>query len=368
MSYRPCTYTAILEEVLSRPRTIGQGGHWEAISADEVSRALVRLSASCDSFLASEMKESLGPRKAKKILRQAIRHFGQYRGEAMRRNMESRGLPLDVLHLLEYWDLPSPEEAWTVEDRIALPHYVAYDVPYCPFHDIRSILCPQELSVLMCEESHIAVAKGFNPAIDVWYPALLTRGQSKCIFRFSMPIEAAEEASQRASQVNEEKPVQGPSDAATSYRLLARLHVLFYHFITDELLRNIGSERTEDLLRRAMYKWGIWRGKDMQEDHRARGWPRNVESLITYFDDPAAGDAWVAQNVRLTASEHHKEVTASAYSTTFEQLGTGRFAAIFFEQTLPAQARAYNSKIRVTIPQLKERGDPVSQFQYIMVE
>ena len=75
-------------------------------------------------------------------------------------------------------------------------------------------------------------------------------------------------------------------------------------------------------------------------------------------------DAWIAENVVLTATEHAKDVTKSALSDTFAEVGAGRFAVPMFEETLPAQAEAYNPAIKVTIPKLIERGDPISRFCY----
>ena len=103
----------------------------------------------------------------------------------------------------------------------------------------------------------------------------------------------------------------------------------------------------------------------MREDHQKRGWPLNIQSFITYSDDPSAGDAWMAENVILTPCEHTKDVTAFAYTTMFDKLGTGRFAIPMFEEALPAQAEAY-PVIRVTIPKLMERGDSISRFCYEM--
>jgi hypothetical protein len=228
----------------------------------------------------------------------------------------------------------------------------------------------------MCEEIHVAVAKQYNPAMDVWYPALLSRGQARCIFRWEMPHKVAEKAAKRAHSATKaakkageplagERGPQKPN-AARSYSAIARLHVIFYHYAADQLLRTAGEDTTDDILRRAMRKWGSLRGQEMREDHQRRGWPLNLESFITYFDDPAAGDAWVAENVKLTRSEHSKDITASSYSEWFDKLATGRFALPLFEEALPAQAQAYEPKMEMSIPQLMERGDPITRFVYTM--
>ena len=332
--------------------------------------------SSCVSFINAQMVNSLGIDKTELLLRDAIRACGRYRGNEMRREVESRGLPLDTQHLLKYWDY-SGDLATVGSEYIQTPHYCSHNVLRCSYGDVWLSLCPQRLAVVMCEEIHVAVAKEFNPSIEVWYPSLLTRGESKCIFRFSMPIEAAEKAKQQAQQrsvaaLESGHPLAGErqtldAEPADIYRAVARFHVVFYHSIVNEMLRMLGVAQTEDILRQAMRKWGTWRGREMAEDHRRRGWLLDVQTFITYFDDPAAGDAWTAINVMLSPKEHTKDIPTSPYSYWFEKLGTGRFAAIMFENALPAQAEAYNPAIKLTITKLIERGDPLSSFSYKMV-
>jgi hypothetical protein len=373
--YTPSSYTHIVDRLLARKAPVGQGGHLEG-DTEDVTQAITRLDSSMYGFLAQEIAGTLGDDRTDALLRDAVKGFGRYRGNDMRRDVESRGLPLDVQRLLEYWDLPSLEESWDMQNKDRSPHYEGYDLPGCPFHDYLRYTCPQRFAVLMCEEVHVAVAKEFNPEIDVWYPSLLTRGQNRCHFRFSMTLDASERAAHQAERLREEAKQggrtlkaakeSGTTDPATSYGMMARLFCLFYHSIVNELLRELGQDQTEDIVRRANRKWGAWRGSDMAEDHRARGWPLDLEHFVKYHDDLAAGDAWVAEKVKATPDEHTIDVVKSAFTDFFNLLGTGRFAAMLWEESLPGQARAYNPKIRMEIPQLMERGDSVTRLLYNM--
>jgi hypothetical protein len=375
--YIPSSYTHLIDRLLSRKAFTGQGGHLEG-DTEDITQAVTRLDTAVYAFLAREIADTLGAQRADAILREAVRDFGRYRGNDIRRDVESRGLPLDVQRLLEYWDLPSLQESWDMQHKDRSAHYEGYDLPGCPFHDYLRYLCPQQYAVLMCEEVHVAVAKEFNPHIDVWYPSLLTRGQNRCLFRFSMTLDAAERAAQQAERLRHEakkegrslkdKKESGMTDPATAYRMMARLFCLFYHSIVNELLRAVGQDQTEDIVRRAMRKWGDWRGRDMAQDHTKRGWPLNVENFVRYYDDLAAGDAWVAENVILTPEEHSKDVITSAFAHFFDRLGTGRFASMLWEEALPAQARAYNPNIETSIPKLMERGDDVTTICYSMAD
>ena len=115
-----------------------------------------------------------------------------------------------------------------------------------------------------------------------------------------------------------------------------------------------------------MANWGAWRGREMRDAHLALGWPLNLKTFITYYDVPAAEDAWVAEEVVLTPSEYRVTVTKSAFADLFDELATGRLATLFYEEALPAQATAYNSAMNLTIPRLIERGDEVTEYHYAM--
>ncbi len=367
MSSARCTYLSLLDTILSRPLTVGQGGHWEA-HPPEIFLALVRLAASLSSFLAREIKETFGS-ESKSLIWDAAAGYGRFRGEAIRRRTEQEGLPLDLVNMRIFWDLPkmSARDNERVNQDFT-PYYHSYEVPQCAYNDIYQLVYPADLRGLHCEAMHTGAFKGYNPAIDLWMPALMPRGEAKCRTRLRIPPDEIENMERRFAGIPKREVERPVDDAATSYRLMARQVAIIYHFFMDTLLRAAGPDRTESVLRRALRNWGAWRGRDMQEAHRAKAWPLDLHTFITYHDDPAAEWSWVAENVRLTPAEYHEEITESAWSDLFSELGTGPLAALFFEETLPAQANAYNPQISMTIPRLKERGNPVSEFHYVLAE
>jgi hypothetical protein len=99
---------------------------------------------------------------------------------------------------------------------------------------------------------------------------------------------------------------------------------------------------------------------------RSKAGRSNVQTFFTYFDEPSAGELWLADNVKLSPTEQTKHITAYAYGEWFETLGTGRLALPMFAQALPAQARAYSPDLELTIPLLIECGDPISRIVYSM--
>ncbi len=365
MDYGRCTYAPVLDLILGRPLKVGQGGHWEA-TAPEVYLALVRIEAALSSFLAKEIKETLGA-QSRTVIANAAAGYGRYRGEAIRRRVEKLGLPLDIPTMWEWWDLPvtSARDDERMNDDMER-YYHGFEVAQCPFNDLYQLYYPADLRALHCESMHAAAFKAFNPAMDLWILSLMPRGEGRCIFRMRIPLDEAEKVSRRAAEAGGKHIERGSDDTTTSYRLIVRQLVIIYHFFMDALLTAVGPEQTRSILKRGLRNWGTWRGREMQEAHRAKGLPLNLESFITYYDDPAAEIGWVAENVRLTPTEYHVEIVKSAWSDLFDELATGPLATLFFEESLPAQARAYNSQISMTIPRLRERGDAVSEYQYVL--
>ena len=317
----------------------------------------------------------LGMDTAQTVLRRASRNLGRHMGEQLRLRVEGSGRPLDIENLLK-WRPGAPEGLGGMKgDSNWSPYYVSSDVVNCPNWDIYKLLCPREVAILTCEEVHAAMHQAYNPDIELWFPALLPRGEAKCVFKWKMSFEAVDRSAELARLYRQKaeredrdlgEPPSGPFDSAWYYRDLIGLVAHKYHFPIDELLRTANEEQVIDLARRAMKKWGTWRGKVMRQEHQKRELPLNVETFITYSDHPAAGDAWLAENVVLTPTEHTKDVTRSALSSAFEEFGTSRFALPFFEEAMPAQAEAYSPNIKVTIPYLMERGDQISRFYYQM--
>ena len=389
--YLPANYTNNLNIILAEPLGTGQGGQIES-NFEGVYRCQARLRGKMYSFLASEIQKAMGKEKAEVLLRKAVLRYGRFRGEFIRRRLEKAGLPCDVEHLKKWWDHPSDKPARpdefteTVSNLIALqPHWTGYsNESHCSIYDGFSSVCPEVESqiVVYCEEVHRGVSLEVNPDIEVWYPALLPRGQGKCVWRYTMPIESAIRAKEIAMLYREEArkderakdlleigtqaPYRHNATTAISYEMEAARLVYFYHFILDYLIRLKGFNIAYSIAKEALRRWGDDRGREMREDHINRGWDLNVFNFVTYYDDPSAGDAWIAENVILNPEKHIRIITKSLYANKFKEVGTGKLGILFEEESLKAQVAAYNPSMEVTIPKLIERGDDVSEFQFIL--
>ncbi len=384
--YVPATYSTNLEIILKGSPAIGQGGQIET-SFEGVYRCQARLRGKLYSFLASEIQKAIGEKAAETLLRKAVLRYGRYRGETIRRELERAGLPCDVEHLHKWWDHPSQVPIARVREGLPLlPHWTGHSTSHCTIYDGFKSVCPEveKYITAYCEEVHRGVSKEVNSDIEVWYPALLARGQGKCVWRYTMPKESALKARDLAEDYRKEvknderakdllpigtfAPYKSNATSTIAYEMEAMRLVYFYHYISDYLIRLKGFNSAYYIIKEALRRWGANRGREMREDHQRRGWNLDVYNFIKYHDDPAAGDAWVAENVVLTTEEHVRIVKKSLFADTFDELGTGKLGILFEEESLMAQVMAYNSSIEVTIPRLIERGDEVSEFRFKLNE
>jgi hypothetical protein len=392
--YRAATYSSQVDTVLSQPTRIGQGGQIEG-DFGYVFVCLARLRASLYNFLANEIQKAIGEDGAATLLRAAIVDQAKYRFELIRLHLERAGLPADVEHLIKWYDFPSnlpagPKDlpqamAKGVQEvsRVAtLPHWEEQEVFHCEIHDTMTRVCPdvERLDILYCEETHRAAARVINRDIEVWYPALLTRGQGKCAWRYAMPKQSALKARELAElyrtqakkddrakdllEFGTRAPYKANATPSMAYEFDAEKTLLLYHFILDSLVRLKGFNSAYGIAKDALHRWGDWRGREMREDHQRRGWSLDVHNFITYHDDPAAGDAWVAENVVLTPEEHVRIVKKSFFANKLNEFGTGKLGVLFEEEALQTQVSAYSSSMEVNIPRLIERGDDVSEFHF----
>jgi hypothetical protein len=385
------SYSTNLDRLLALPQKTGQGGQVEA-DFDTIYRFHSVQRGALYSFLASEVQKTIGPEDADKLLRNAVLTWGRYRGERIRLRLERAGLPCDIEHLQKWWDHPSPAAASEKEFTsmgsgamsvvTVMPHWSGYDSRSCAIHDGMVAVCPEveKLKFAYCEEVHRGVSREVNPEIEVWYPALLTRGQGKCIWRFTMPKESVRMSMELAQEYREKAkkdgkagelfefgsraPYRANATPTICYEFEADRLIQLYHFVTDAIIRRIGFDTANAIAKVSLHRWGKWRGRKMREDHKRRGWKVDVRNFITYHDDPSAGDAWIAENIRLTPQEHHRIVTKSFYANRFDEYGTGRLATLFYEESFAAQTSAYEPLMKVQIPQLMERGDRVSEFRF----
>ncbi len=71
------------------------------------------------------------------------------------------------------------------------------------------------------------------------------------------------------------------------YRCQARLRGKLYSFLASEIQKAIGEEAAETLLRKAVLRYGRYRGETIRRDLERAGLPCDVEYLHKWWDHPS---------------------------------------------------------------------------------
>lgn len=128
--------------------------------------------------ISKEVIDTFGE-EGKKALERAIEKFGSERGENIRKDVLSRGLPLTLENLSKYYDMPL-KEAWKskgqVDDRTCYS-----EVTFCPFAKVWKEKNAEEIGLIYCEQD-VALMKAYNPDVEFKRPKNVLKGDEVCLF------------------------------------------------------------------------------------------------------------------------------------------------------------------------------------------
>lgn len=134
-------------------------------------------------------------------------------------------------------------------------------------------------------------------------------------------------------------------------RKVAEQHVrrfaLLYHFLSREIIENLGEEKGKILIRNAIKKFGEARGKSIRNKVKDAGLELNLKNFKEYYDLPLG---LTHESVKIKSSSERKswkEVRGCLFSEVIKQLKSEDAGALFCEQD-KVMALAYNSEIIFT--------------------
>ena len=115
-------------------------------------------------YLGREVVDEFGS-AGEEAIRQAIHKYGEARGLKIKEEVLSRGLPLTVQNLSQFYDLPLPL-AWVSEKIRSEENYLEKKVTYCPFAEEWKRLKGEKLGLIYCEQD-LCMRQGYNPEFDL---------------------------------------------------------------------------------------------------------------------------------------------------------------------------------------------------------
>jgi len=118
-----------------------------------------------------------------KIIRQAVRRYGEQRGRRMALRAQRDGEPLTMLNYMAYgeWRTEPGESAQRSEEMV--PHARSF-VDRCPWHQAWVESGLLQYGRLYCQEIDQALARGFNPALRLNVLSTLSNDGCPCEFVF----------------------------------------------------------------------------------------------------------------------------------------------------------------------------------------
>jgi hypothetical protein len=123
---------------------------------------------------------------------------------------------------------------------------------------------------------------------------------------------------------------------------MARTLAMLYYFLGSELVEQFGAAG-EEVIRRAMHKYGDARGRKIREEVLARGLPLTVENLSKFYDLPLPL-AWVSEKIRVEENCLEKKVTYCPFAEEWKRLKGEKLGLIYCEQDL-SMRRGYNPEL-----------------------
>ena len=123
---------------------------------------------------------------------------------------------------------------------------------------------------------------------------------------------------------------------------MARTLAMLYYFLGSEVVEEF-SATGEEVIRRAIHKYGDARGRKIREEVLARGLPLTVENLSKFYDLPLPL-AWVSEKIRVEENCLEKKVTYCPFAEEWKSLKGEKLGLIYCEQDL-SMRRGYNPEL-----------------------
>ncbi len=133
--------------------------------------------------IAEPLIESAGRATGEKILRQAVRRYGQQRGHRMALRAEKNGHPLNLENYFAYggWAVPKGQMQYNMTEK--RPH-ARLIVTRCPWYQTWESHGLLNTGKYFCKEIDAALLNGFNPELTIEVESTRTNGGTHCDFVF----------------------------------------------------------------------------------------------------------------------------------------------------------------------------------------
>jgi len=125
----------------------------------------------------------IGEKNGEKLLRKAVRKYGQQRGKRMALRAKKNGHDLTVANYFAYgeWEVPKDEMDFKLIEKKPDARLNIFKCPWCDVWKENSLL---EYGKYFCKEIDTALVNGFNPDLELKVNSTQTNGEELCDFVF----------------------------------------------------------------------------------------------------------------------------------------------------------------------------------------
>lgn len=304
-------------------------------------------------------------RDGEMTVRHHLRGYGKWRGTEMREAHNAMGREINMETLNRCWDSAS---VFIVKEDLEskgkyTPTDVIYDVHVCPAAEAWKADDFHQWGHVYCDEFHQACASTYHPDGNVVIPINMMKGDDHCHFRWILPGNASEvdyyPPSELGLKLAQYYVAETPERA--SYDAFVRTSRLIggrYWTMTEALFQRHDEGAAEACIRRFVRNWATQQGQLMRQSHEGRGVAPTASTFFREMD-LASKFVWeIAEEVDC-AEGYAATVDWTPMDDAWRDLHADRVARIFWEESLPMAARAYNEHLDLEIPVLpwRDGGD-----------
>jgi hypothetical protein len=127
--------------------------------------------------------QTTGETEGERVIRQAVRIYGEQRGHRMALRATANGHPLTMANFLAYSEWALDRGATDLRVVAKVPHAKVH-IGKCPWHRIWTENDLLSYGRYYCLEIDSALVRGFNPELKLDVNESLSAGQSRCEFIF----------------------------------------------------------------------------------------------------------------------------------------------------------------------------------------
>ncbi|MEW6184252.1 MAG: L-2-amino-thiazoline-4-carboxylic acid hydrolase [Thermodesulfobacteriota bacterium] len=305
-------------------------------------------------------------KEGEKAIRRACREFGKYRGERWKAWHMELGLPNNLESFATFNDTGSTQACGCFgPDMILTPYYTEFTAKHCPLHTTCQEQDFESEGYIYCDEMHLELLKGYNPAGVLEIHENLMKGDDGCHFMVVLPKERAEV---QVDKSKIEAMLQEVRKNPVEYqRLMLKREGLFmgmlYYFITRTAIERFGRE-AQEAITASLLEMGKKRGQELKERLRKATTQPPWENIWDHFD-LAYKYSWGMKQEKVSDDRSFQAIVESCpLAEIWKELGDKDIGPAYCDTQYTTMFKELNGQAEITIPRCLSKGDTQCRFEF----